>query len=423
MVEYKFYTDNYRGASLTPEEFPTFCARAEDQLRRYKRIYTVNAPDTDSEALAVCAMADALDNLVASDSFQTADHEIQTKMLSNLYTYAAEQAKAELFDEYELDSGAAKNAAIVAAGATVAECITWNTLTSKMKSGEKAAELVSWDLPEGAKREIFRNKISDSREDTIAAFEAEGLTFDQFLRAYSMYGQINNEDLKASEKALEFSHWANTQGYTSKQAAVVKEELTYFSMTPATSSRYDKLVNAGMDPEDAYDLTEDLNELQPAEGKEEVSSLQKWRASVDFSDNVEDQLTALSAVMTDAQFQKVEIANDFGITPDTYVTLQEIKPRYDSDGNGSYKNAEIQAAIEALPGYYTTEQKAALWQLSSGSTSAKKNPYSQQVGNQILEAKKAAKEKAAREQSTTTTDSTDSDSFSQEILKQLLGRG
>jgi hypothetical protein len=159
--------------------------------------------------------------------------------------------------------------------------------------------------------------------------------------------------------------------------------------------------------------------LQPDEGKDEVSSLRKWRASVDFSDNVEDQLIALSAVMSDTQFQKVEIANDFGISPDIYVTLQEIKPRYDSDGNGSYKNTEIKAAIEALPGHYTTSQKAALWQLTSGSTSAKNNPYSQKVGKQVLDAKKAAKEAYNQEPKTANTDD---DSFSQEILKQLLGQ-
>ena len=68
MVAYDFYTNNYRGASLTLEEFPTFCARAEDQLRRYKRIYTVNAPEDDSEALAVCAMADALGYFCAAQN-------------------------------------------------------------------------------------------------------------------------------------------------------------------------------------------------------------------------------------------------------------------------------------------------------------------------------------------------------------------
>ena len=368
-------------------------------------------------------VADALDDMVASDSFKEADPKTQAKMLSNLYTYAAEQAKAELFDEYELDSGATKNAAIVAAGATVAECITWNTITSEMKSGEKSAELVSWDIPEEAKREIFRSKISDSREDSIAAFDEAGLSFDQFLRAYSMYGQINNEDLKAGMKAVEFSHWVNAQGYTAEQAAVIKDELTYFNMTPASSSRYDELVESGMDPDDAYDLTEVLNELQPEDGEDKVSDLKKWRASVDFSDNVDDQLAALSAVMTDAQFQKVEIANNFGVSPDAYVTLQEIKPQYDADGNGSYKQKEIQAAVDGLPGYYTTEQKAVLWQLATGSTSSRNNPYSRQVGQQVLDARAAAKEAAAQEQTEAPTDSTDDDSFSQVLLDQLLGRG
>lgn len=368
-------------------------------------------------------VADALDDMVASDSFKEADPKTQAKMLENLYDYAAERAKAELFDEYELDSGAAENAAIVAAGATVAECITWNTITSEMKSGEKSAELASWDIPEEAKREIFRCKISDSREDSIAAFDEAGLSFDQFLQAYSMYGQINNEDLKAGMKAVEFSHWVNAQGYTAEQAAVVKDELTYFNMTPASSSRYDELVGAGMDPDEAYDLTGALNELQPEDGADEVSDLQKWRASVDFSDDVEDQLAALSAVMTDAQFLKVEIANNFGVSPDAYVTLQEIKSQYDADGNGSYKNAEIQAAVDGLPGYYTTEQKAVLWQLATGSTSARNNPYSRQVGQQVLDARAAAKEAAAQEQTEAPTDSTDDDSFSQALLDQLLGRG
>jgi hypothetical protein len=68
VVEYDFYTNNYRGASLTPEEFPAFCARAEGQLRRYKRIYTVNAPEDDSESLAVCAMADALGYFCAAQN-------------------------------------------------------------------------------------------------------------------------------------------------------------------------------------------------------------------------------------------------------------------------------------------------------------------------------------------------------------------
>lgn len=60
MVDFTFYQETYRGTSLTPEEWQLFGRRAEEQLARYKRIYTVTAPDENAEAMAVCAMADAL---------------------------------------------------------------------------------------------------------------------------------------------------------------------------------------------------------------------------------------------------------------------------------------------------------------------------------------------------------------------------
>lgn len=60
MVDFEFYKNTYGGNSLTPEEWNTFGKRASEQLARYKRIYTVTAPDENAEAMAVCAMADAL---------------------------------------------------------------------------------------------------------------------------------------------------------------------------------------------------------------------------------------------------------------------------------------------------------------------------------------------------------------------------
>lgn len=60
MVEYGFYTDTYHGASITAEDWPFFESQAQAKLRYFKRIYTVTALDTDSEKMAVCAMADTL---------------------------------------------------------------------------------------------------------------------------------------------------------------------------------------------------------------------------------------------------------------------------------------------------------------------------------------------------------------------------
>ena len=331
-------------------------------------------------------VGDALDDMVASDSFKEADLKTQAKMLSNLYTYAAERAKAELFDEYELDSSTEKNAAIVAAGANVAECITWNTITSEMKSGEKSAELASWDIPERAKREIFLNKISDSREDTIAAFDEAGLSFDQFLQAYSMYGQINNEDLKPGMKAVEFSHWVNAQDYTAEQAEVIKNELVYYNMSSASSGKYDKFVAAGVDPDDAYNLTKEFDDLEPEVGEDHVTDVQEWRWAVDRSSTVAGQLSILKGVMKDSQFAKAETATVFDISLDAYVGYYEIRAKYDSDGNGSYTQKEVKAAIDSMGKYrLTNAEKAALWQLVTGAKSAKNNPYSTSEGQRVID--------------------------------------
>lgn len=60
MVEYEFYTNTFKGCSISDSEWPMYEARAAEQLSRYKRIYSVVAPEDNSEAMAVCAMADAL---------------------------------------------------------------------------------------------------------------------------------------------------------------------------------------------------------------------------------------------------------------------------------------------------------------------------------------------------------------------------
>ena len=68
MADYNFYLATYHGSSIPVEDWPLFSARATDQLNRYKRIYTVTAPDDNAEAMAVCSMADALAYFTAAQN-------------------------------------------------------------------------------------------------------------------------------------------------------------------------------------------------------------------------------------------------------------------------------------------------------------------------------------------------------------------
>lgn len=60
MPDYSFYLTEYMGDSIPGELFQRLAKRAWEQLSKYKRIYTVSAPEETSEGCAVCAMADAL---------------------------------------------------------------------------------------------------------------------------------------------------------------------------------------------------------------------------------------------------------------------------------------------------------------------------------------------------------------------------
>lgn len=247
------------------------------------------------------AVGSRLVALAASDVFQTADDETREKMLSGLYEYAGEKAKAAVFDDYEV-------------------------------------------------------KTSTQKADDVLATGGEMVDY------------------------LEL-----------KLAGAV--------------DKYLDAIDGGLDAQSAKDVALGMAELAPEEGKKTVSDVQKWRAAIDAVDGTSAQRDALLAVMKDSTKQKYEIADSYGIEARTWVQLKEILPQFDEDGNGSYKGEEIENAIDALNGHsgimlpggdgpqqLTNEMRAVLWQLFTGSKSAKNNPYSERVGSQVIAEREKAKQ-------------------------------
>ena len=168
-----------------------------------------------------------------------------------------------------------------------------------------------------------------------------------------------------------------------------------------------KQINAGVSYQAAFDLLSDIDRLEPAEGSDKVSYVQRWRACVDSSGKTSEQLSALKGNMTESQYVKAELASKFGVNPDAYVSYYELRGRYDANGNGSYSQAEVTAAIDTMD--ISTKQKAALWQIVTGSKNAKSNPYSSQVGQQVLDAQE--KDTKLNEKPKT---------FGEEVTRQIL---
>lgn len=257
---------------------------------------------------------------------------------------------------------------------------------------------------------VFGEKQDDgsyasSRAEDIAAFQEAGLTFDQFLEAQNEYSTINEEYDSSSEKAVEFARWVNGQGLSEEQAAVVKDAFTYYSQIPQSGGYYEKFAAAGLDDQSAYDLNAALDSLEPSEGEDKVTSLQKYRAVMDAGLSEDDQMAALGELMPETEYSKLQTGYDFGLTPEAYVTLKETLPNYDTwdedgKGQGSYTQEEVANAIDGLGGsgimlpsaggsgglYLTNTQKAILWQLQNKSWKPKNNPFSTSVGQQVYDA-------------------------------------
>ena len=282
-------------------------------------------------------------------------------------------------------------------------------------SNAKRTALAESPLTDDEKQEMYRylfgekredGSYTTSRDDDIMAFEQAGLDFDTFLKVQNEYITVNEKYSGASEKAVEFSRWVNSQNLTAEQADTVRDCFKYYSQIPAEAARYDSFVSAGLSDDAAYELANSLNALKPEDGKDSVSNLQRYRAVVDAGLSTEEQMTVLGEMMQESEYSKLRTGYSYGVTPEAYVSFRELLPKFDFDGNGTFKQAEVEAAIDSmggggngivLPGAgggqsLTVTQQAALWQLANKSWKPAKNPYSTSVGQKVYDALNAETE-------------------------------
>ena len=156
----------------------------------------------------------------------------------------------------------------------------------------------------------------------------------------------------------------------------------------ADIDKFLELTDEGMNAENAADLTLEMGKLEPIEGEKRVSKVQQWLTCVTmYKHNMANQMAALAMYMTPEQFEKVEAANEYGVTPAVYVDLQDILPLFDSDKNGNYTQTEVQEAIESMD--ISNQEKAVLWQIVTGSKKGYKNPFDKTIGQKIADGLKS----------------------------------
>lgn len=163
---------------------------------------------------------------------------------------------------------------------------------------------------------------------------------------------------------------------------------------------YLDLTDVGVKSDVAADLATELAKLEPEYGEDTVSRLQRCQVIVSSELSAAQQMAVLEGIETESGYEKLCTGWELGVAPDIYYGLKTLLPEHDADGNGTYTQAEVKEAIDAMADEIpddvlmalvgergsenlTEEVKAILWQLQNKSWSWKKNPYDTEMGYEV----------------------------------------
>lgn len=234
---------------------------------------------------------------------------------------------------------------------------------------------------------VWRETVGGSLDDVVGSGtfrEADQETRANMLK--SLYGYAGE-----LAKAEVFDDYELSAG-TKKAKEVLESGLNmedYLALQTAGGvDRYLKAAGQGMRPEDAAKAALAVSEIRGA-SEEKTPNLILYREVLRTTRDEGEQMAALSLLMSEGEYAKLETGVSRGVTPEMYVTARESIAEIDE--NGSVNQDEAARAIGSMPGL-TDEERGVLWQMQNKSWKPDKNPFSVRAGREIYEAFQEQKE-------------------------------
>ena len=209
-----------------------------------------------------------------------------------------------------------------------------------IKSQDKIQTLLASGLTDMEIDYMLEQKVlSEDRYAEMQNLVNTGMTVRDYMAAYEAYLTLDDDEtegITASDRATKFSQWLDQQAFTQEQKDALKEEFAFYSIIRAGETKYDRFTEAGLSPDTATFVEEMLSGLKPIGDSDTVGTTQQALAISGASISDSDKLKALSVVLNDSTYSKVEEAYQNGIAPGIYVPYWNAmnKIRGDKDENG-----------------------------------------------------------------------------------------
>lgn len=231
----------------------------------------------------------------------------------------------------------------------------------------------SGDTGLSAKQTQVLTEMGESGANRRKVYEAiqavrNGTTTEEKLLALSEAALSDEEKLQIYEDLIASSGSRKPGDLrTLMEAGTSWEQImeTYPFASTSDAEKYMAYVEEyGFSPETAAGLVSTLRDLRPKDGEQSVSSLQRYRAVVDYGLSQQEQLAVLRGMMTDSEYESMMEVGRRGITPEQYITFREETSSLSADKTlagtsipGSLKH-KVLDYIDAIPNLNNAQKNA-----------------------------------------------------------------
>lgn len=224
--------------------------------------------------------------------------------------------------------------------------------------------IIGTDLTEKEKLSAIKAYTSEAYMEELQAAVDSGVSLEKLSEVRNKYAEIKEaEGLTATQKATQFAAALDKdKSLTEKQRQVLREQLTYYSMSAAEAKRYDELTDTGMSIDTATKVTDLLASVKPLEGKTSVTQLQRADAIANGGLSPGDTWAALKVYTGESFYNKAAEAYKKGIDLDDYISNFKA---VDTNDSGDLTQAELYAFYKQNPKQNETYCKIMLSILSS----------------------------------------------------------
>lgn len=261
------------------------------------------------------------------------------------------------------------------------------------KTDEESAEVIKrrvlqqTDASDEAKLTVYRTVLASESEVKLMEQLAESDAGEVYGLLNDMYGKkdaqkrdiIMASALSETEKETAWL-WTKGSGEDEQEKAEDRlelgkeyglrvDEIAEMENAGASFNRLEKMLEAGVSGEAAYELSLTIEELKPEAGREKVSDYQIMDAIAGAGLSSGDQQKAIGTMLSDNQKKHFDILMEEGMTVKQYVQYQKKTAGLEADKDASgkaipgSKKEKVLAAIDAMP--VTDAVKDALY-LSEG---------------------------------------------------------